>query len=75
MFSIRIKPLSAERLQRYLFQTYNIEIPVMRHGDDCYLRYSINGFNTQADLDHLYMALREIIEITDFIEIPEQMNH
>lgn len=71
MFSIPIKPLSAERLQRYLFQTYNIEIPVMRHREKCYLRYSINGFNSQADLDRLYMALKEIIEVTDFIEVTE----
>jgi isopenicillin-N epimerase len=71
MLSISIKPLSAERLQRYLFQTYNIEIPVMRHGEQNYLRYSINAFNSQADLDHLYMALREILEVTDFIEIEE----
>lgn len=74
MFSIPVKPLSPERLQRYLFQTYNIEIPLMRHGDECYLRYSINAFNSQADLDHLYMALKEIIEVTDFIEIAEQVN-
>jgi isopenicillin-N epimerase len=71
MFSIPIKPLSAERLQRYLFQTYNIEIPLMRHGNACYLRYSINGFNTQSDLDRLYMALKEIIDVTDFIEVEE----
>ncbi|PBQ32320.1 aminotransferase [Sphingobacteriaceae bacterium] len=71
MLSIPIKPLSAERLQRYLFQTYAIEIPVMRHREKCYLRYSINGFNSQADLDHLYMALKEVIEVTDFIEVSE----
>lgn len=73
MFSIPIKPLSAERLQRYLFQTYNIEIPLMRHRENCYLRYSINGFNTQADLDRLYMALKEIIEVTDFIEVAHRI--
>lgn len=74
MFSIPVKPLSAERLQRYLFQTYSIEIPVMRHGDASYLRYSINAFNSQADLDHLFMALKEVIEVTDFIEVAEQIN-
>lgn len=74
MFSIPIKPLSAERLQRYLFQTYNIEIPVMRHGESTYLRYSINGFNSQKDLDHLCLALKEIIEVTDFIAVGEKQN-
>lgn len=72
MFSIPIKPLSPERLQRYLFQTYNIEIPVMPHEDKVFLRYSINAFNSQADLDRLYMALKEIIEVTDFISVPSQ---
>jgi len=72
MFSIPIKPLSAERLQRYLYQTYNVEIPVMRHGNATYLRYSINAFNSQKDLDRLYMAMKEIIEVTDFIEVAEQ---
>lgn len=69
MFSIPIKPLSPERLQRYLFQTYNIEVPVMRHDKDAYLRYSMNAYNSQTDLDRLYMALKEIIEVTDFIEV------
>jgi isopenicillin-N epimerase len=73
MFSIPIKPLSPERLQRYLFLTYNIEVPIMRHDNKVFLRYSINAFNSQADLDRLYMALKEIIEVTDFIEIHEQV--
>ncbi|MBL7930481.1 MAG: aminotransferase class V-fold PLP-dependent enzyme [Bacteroidia bacterium] len=70
MFSIPLRPLSPERLQRYLFQTYSIEIPVMRQDDKTYLRYSINAFNTQNDLDRLYVALKEILEVTDFIEVP-----
>lgn len=70
MFSIPVKPLSPERLQRYLFQTYSIEIPVMRQDDRTFMRYSVNAFNTQNDLDRLYYALKEILEVTDFIEIP-----
>jgi isopenicillin-N epimerase len=74
MLSIPIKPLSPERLQRYLFQTYNIEIPIMRHEDKVYMRYSINGFNSQADLDRLFRALNEIIQVTDFIEVGGHAN-
>lgn len=73
MFSIPIKPLSPERLQRYLYLTYNVEVPVMRHDDLAYLRYSINGFNSQQDIDRLYMALKEIIEVTGFIEVAQQV--
>jgi selenocysteine lyase/cysteine desulfurase len=32
----------------------------MRQGDDVYLRYSINAFNTVENLDALYNAIKEI---------------
>lgn len=67
MFSIPIAAPEPEKLQRHLFVKYKIEIPVMRHGDQTYLRYSINAFNTQEDLDILYNAVNEIIETTDLI--------
>ncbi len=54
LFSIPIKTNEPEKLQRHLFEKYKIEIPVMRHGDKVYLRYSINAFNSQNDLDILY---------------------
>jgi isopenicillin-N epimerase len=71
MFSIPIRAKFPEKLQRYLFLTYNIEVPVMRQDTKVYLRYSINAFNSQQDLDRLYMALKEIIAVTDFIEVGE----
>lgn len=61
LFSIPIKSNEPEKLQRYLFEKYKIEIPVMRHGDKVYLRYSINAFNSQSDLDILYRAMKEIM--------------
>ncbi len=67
MFSIPISTSEPEKLQRHLFVKYKIEIPVMRHGDKTYLRYSINAFNSQNDLDRLYNAVKEIIETTDLI--------
>ncbi len=67
MFSIPISTPEPEKLQRHLFEKYKIEIPVMRHADKVYLRYSINAFNSQDDLDRLYKALQEIIETTELI--------
>lgn len=61
MFSIPINTPEPEKLQRHLFDHYRIEIPVMRHGNHVYLRYSINAFNAQHDLDVLYNALKEIM--------------
>lgn len=67
MFSIEIKTAEPEKLQQTLYQKYKIEIPVMPHGDKVFLRYSINAFNTQEDLDTLYDALIDIKINTTFI--------
>jgi isopenicillin-N epimerase len=67
MCSIPINTSQPEKLQRHLFEKYNIEIPVMRLGDQLFLRYSIQGFNTQDDLNTLHTALKEIITETDLI--------
>lgn len=60
MVSIPIKTTEPEQLQRTLFTQYKIEIPIMRQDADVYMRYSINAFNTEAQLDTLYNALVEI---------------
>lgn len=60
MLSLEINTREPEKLQRQLYEKYNIEIPVMRHGDKVYIRYSINAFNTQEDLDKLYEALQKV---------------
>ena len=67
MFSIPISTPEPEKLQRHLFVNYKIEIPVMRHSDKTYLRYSINAFNSQNDLGRLYDAVKEIMETTNLI--------
>lgn len=67
MCSIPLKTSQPEKLQRLLFENYKIEIPVMRQDDRILLRYSIQAFNAQQDLDNLYNALIEIIAQTDFI--------
>lgn len=59
---IQVKTITPEALHDLFFDKYKIEIPVMRHGNDVYLRYSIQAFNTQEDLDVLYEAVRELRE-------------
>ena len=34
-----------------------------------FLRYSMNAYNSQEDLDILYLALQDIIATTDLIEV------
>jgi isopenicillin-N epimerase len=60
MISIPIKTADPELLQRTLFTEYQIEVPIMRQGNDVYLRYSINGFNSQSDIDRLYQVIAEL---------------
>jgi isopenicillin-N epimerase len=58
--SFQLPTTDAERIKSILFNDYKIEVPVMRHGDKVFLRYSIQAFNSQADLDQLYNALAVI---------------
>ena len=68
LYSAQIKTTEPEKLHRYFFDNYKIEIPVMRHGNRVYLRYSINACNSQHDLDILFDAIKEIKKKTDLIE-------
>ena len=69
LFSIPIHTKEPEKLHRLLVDTYRIEIPLAREGENVYLRYSVQGFNSQEDLDILYTALVDIIEKTKLIEV------
>jgi len=61
MLSLPIRTNHPEQLQKKLFSDYRIEIPVMRQNDGVNIRFSINAFNSQEDLDRLHDALKEII--------------
>lgn len=69
MCSMLIKTNSPEKLQRLLYEKYKIEIPVSRQDNKIFIRYSINAFNDEQDLNKLYAALKEIISNTDFISV------
>ncbi|MBS1669507.1 MAG: aminotransferase class V-fold PLP-dependent enzyme [Bacteroidetes bacterium] len=58
--SIPIKTSNPVALKNKLFHDYKIEVPVMPHDDKIYLRYSINAFNSQNDLDKLYDVMKEL---------------
>ena len=69
MASIPINTPKPLDLKALLYDEYNIQIPVMPLNNKVYLRYSINAYNSQADLDVLYDALSEIISTTDLITV------
>jgi isopenicillin-N epimerase len=63
-----VKTKEPEKLQRLLYEAYKIEIPVMRHENKCYIRYSIQAFNSEKDLLTLFDAIRDIQKKTNLIE-------
>ncbi len=67
LISAEVKTPEPEKLHDLLFDTYKIQIPVMRHGDKVYLRFSVNAFNNQKDLDKLFAALQDIKVSTTLI--------
>jgi isopenicillin-N epimerase len=67
MCSAEIKTFEPEKLQRLLFEKYRIEIPVMRHADKCYIRFSFQAFNTVAEIDYLVQSLAEIKKETNLL--------
>ncbi|WP_395047745.1 aminotransferase class V-fold PLP-dependent enzyme [Flavobacterium sp.] len=69
MASIPVKTDSAQELKDLLYDKYKIQIPVMPINGNYYIRYSINAYNSQEDLDILYAALQDIIETTDLIKV------
>jgi isopenicillin-N epimerase len=69
MCSIPILCSQPEKLKSLLFEKYKIEIPVMEKDGNVLIRYSINAFNSQEDLDKLYDALSEIIAQGDLIKV------
>ncbi len=68
LYSTPIKTKQPIDLYKHLFDKYKIEVPVMVHEDKVFLRYSIQAFNSQQDLDKLYNAVKEIMSTTSLIE-------
>jgi isopenicillin-N epimerase len=60
LFSIPINVENPVEFQKILFREYKIEIPVAVQNGNSYLRYSIQAFNTQNELDYLYQALIDL---------------
>jgi isopenicillin-N epimerase len=69
MCSTKIKTSEPEKLHQHLFEKYKIQVPIMRLNEDVFVRYSLQVFNTQNDLDTLNNALTDIAKNTNLIEM------
>lgn len=69
MVSIPIRTEKPMELKELLYSKYKIQIPIMPLNGSIYMRYSINVYNSQEDLEVLYQAITDIIKTTDLIKV------
>jgi isopenicillin-N epimerase len=68
LYSAEVKTKEPEKLHNHFYEKYKIQIPVMYQNGKTYLRYSLNAFNEQGDLDKLFDAIKEIKTTTNLID-------
>lgn len=56
MVAIPVPPQDPNRLRQRLLEDCGIEIPVTSHGDQVFVRLSVQGYNTPDDLQRLLDA-------------------
>ena len=69
MASIPIQTDKPNELKEVLYTKYKIQIPVMPLNDLTFLRFSMNVYNSQEDLDVLYRAIADIIATSDLLKV------
>jgi len=60
MAALPLPPCDGHDLQRRLYERFRIEIPITTWNERHFVRISIQGYNTRADVDALVEGLREL---------------
>ncbi|MFO1329065.1 MAG: aminotransferase class V-fold PLP-dependent enzyme [Rubrivivax sp.] len=58
MTPIPVPAADTEALRQALYERHHIEVPVTQHDRRSFVRVSVQGYNTQAELERLHAALR-----------------
>ena len=61
MASLPLPRLDVDVLKRRLYAEFKIEIPIIAWNDRCFARISVQGYNTQSDVDALVAALQRLL--------------
>ena len=56
MVAIPVARQNPDALRRRLYEESRIEVPVTTHGDQVFIRVSVQGYNTRKDIEHLLAA-------------------
>jgi isopenicillin-N epimerase len=63
MVAVPVPPLEPRALQKRLFEDYRIEVPITVHGDQMFVRVSVQSYNTESELAALETALAAIYSV------------
>ena len=66
--SIPIQSSNPYKLKEYLFNQYQIEIPIMPVGDQWYIRTSYQAYNGEKEIEVLINAIKDIKKNTNLIQ-------
>lgn len=67
MFSVPIKTSDEIALKETLYNRFNIEIPVTKHGSSNWIRLSLQPYNTKEEIQALYNALDTLKQEGDLL--------
>ena len=56
-----LPPSNLAVLKSRLYDEYNVEVPLVQWGDQQFIRISVQGYNTQADIDALVDSLTALL--------------
>ena len=63
MISIPVPKYNVDKLKKLLLEKFNIEIPVIKWKNKCFVRISIQIYNTKEDANKLIWALKKIYKL------------
>ena len=56
MIAIPVARQDPDVLRRRLYEESRVEVPITSHGDQVFVRVSVQGYNTREDIEHLLAA-------------------
>jgi isopenicillin-N epimerase len=63
MISIPIPKCNVDNLKKQLLKKFNIEIPIIKWNNKCFVRISIQIYNSKKEANKLINALKIIFKI------------
>lgn len=61
MATLPLPPCDPDQVKRRLYDDFHIELPIVVWHDRPYLRVSVQGYNTRADIERLVAALKRVL--------------